>query len=168
MNVIARLTYELAYYDSAVHRFNHYTTRTTPRLREKSISWQYYVLEIRQTKKAVKSKCRRLLRTYILLLQNNMPVQIAEVTVVEAANSSFVLLSHPPYLRDLIIFLILLSPKLKFQPQWKNRNTYAIVKFLEEQNVTSTGDRIWCLRNFELRVFMSREKFIKNILKNCL
>ena len=33
MNVIARLEYELAYYDSAVHRFNHYTTRTpiTPR-----------------------------------------------------------------------------------------------------------------------------------------
>ena len=30
MNVIARLKYELAYYDSAVHRFNHYTTRTPP------------------------------------------------------------------------------------------------------------------------------------------
>ena len=28
MNVIARLEYELAYYDSAVHHFNHYTTRT--------------------------------------------------------------------------------------------------------------------------------------------
>ena len=28
MNVIARLKYELAYYDSAVHHFNHYTTRT--------------------------------------------------------------------------------------------------------------------------------------------
>ena len=31
MNVIARLEYELAYYDSAVHRFNHYTTRTPQR-----------------------------------------------------------------------------------------------------------------------------------------
>ena len=30
MNVIARLEYELAYFDSAVHRFNHYTTRTSP------------------------------------------------------------------------------------------------------------------------------------------
>ena len=29
MNIIARLEYELAYYDSAVHRFNHYTTRTS-------------------------------------------------------------------------------------------------------------------------------------------
>ena len=29
-DVIARLEYELAYYDSAVHRFNHYTTRTPP------------------------------------------------------------------------------------------------------------------------------------------
>ena len=26
VNVIARLEYELAHYDSAVHRFNHYTT----------------------------------------------------------------------------------------------------------------------------------------------
>ena len=30
VNVIAQLEYELAYYDSAVHRFNHYTTRTPP------------------------------------------------------------------------------------------------------------------------------------------
>ena len=30
MNIIARLEYELAYYDSAIHRFNHYTTRTPP------------------------------------------------------------------------------------------------------------------------------------------
>ena len=29
-NVIAWLEYELAYYNSAVHRFNHYTTRTPP------------------------------------------------------------------------------------------------------------------------------------------
>ena len=28
MNVIARLEYELAYYDSADHRFNHYTTKS--------------------------------------------------------------------------------------------------------------------------------------------
>ena len=32
MNVIARLEYELAYYDSAVHRFNPYTTRTPPKM----------------------------------------------------------------------------------------------------------------------------------------
>ena len=30
VNVIARLAYELVYYDSAVHHFNHYTTRTPP------------------------------------------------------------------------------------------------------------------------------------------
>ncbi len=28
MNIIARLEFELAYYDSAVQRVNHYTTRT--------------------------------------------------------------------------------------------------------------------------------------------
>ena len=32
VNIIARLENELAYYDSAVHRFNHYTTRTPPQL----------------------------------------------------------------------------------------------------------------------------------------
>ena len=30
VNIIARLEYELVYYDSAVHRFKHYTTRTFP------------------------------------------------------------------------------------------------------------------------------------------
>ena len=30
VNIIVRLEYELTYYDSAVHRFNHYTTRTSP------------------------------------------------------------------------------------------------------------------------------------------
>ena len=30
VNIIARLENELAYYDSSVHRFNHYTTRTPP------------------------------------------------------------------------------------------------------------------------------------------
>ena len=37
MNVIARLEYELANYDSAVNRFNHYTTRTPPALTTKYI-----------------------------------------------------------------------------------------------------------------------------------
>ena len=30
VNVIERLEYELAYYDSAVQRFNHYATKTLP------------------------------------------------------------------------------------------------------------------------------------------
>ena len=33
VNVIAQLEYELAYNDSAVNRFDHYTTRTTPTLK---------------------------------------------------------------------------------------------------------------------------------------
>ena len=40
MNVTARLEYELANYDSAVHRFNHYTTRTPP-LNFQSVFWVY-------------------------------------------------------------------------------------------------------------------------------
>ena len=35
MNLIARLEYELAYYDSAIHCFNHYTTRTPPYILDK-------------------------------------------------------------------------------------------------------------------------------------
>ena len=31
VNVIVQLEYKLAYYDSTVHRFNHYTTRTSPK-----------------------------------------------------------------------------------------------------------------------------------------
>ena len=41
VNVIARLEYELAYYDSAVHRFNHYTTRT-PTERKKLVVIRNY------------------------------------------------------------------------------------------------------------------------------
>ena len=37
VNVIARLEYELAYNDSAVHRFNHYTARTSQTLIETSM-----------------------------------------------------------------------------------------------------------------------------------
>ena len=40
MNVIARLEYELAYYDSAVHRFNHYTTRKRLNIYSKSVILQ--------------------------------------------------------------------------------------------------------------------------------
>ena len=34
VNIIVRLEYELAYYDSAVNRFNHYTMRTPPHFSE--------------------------------------------------------------------------------------------------------------------------------------
>ena len=39
MNVIARLEYELAYYDSAVHRFNHCITRTPSTTTKFRHSW---------------------------------------------------------------------------------------------------------------------------------
>ena len=41
MNDIARLEYDLAYYDSAVHRFNHYTTTAPP-----GIFWERHYTEI--------------------------------------------------------------------------------------------------------------------------
>ena len=44
MNIIARLEYELTYYDSVVHRFNHYTTRTPSQCNVKlwNITWKTY------------------------------------------------------------------------------------------------------------------------------
>ena len=38
VNVIARVEVELAYYDSGVHRFNHYATKTPPYTTELSQS----------------------------------------------------------------------------------------------------------------------------------
>ena len=40
VNVIARLEYEHAFYDSAVHHFNHYTTRTTPKTNWSTTYWK--------------------------------------------------------------------------------------------------------------------------------
>ena len=43
VKVIARLGYELAYYDSAVHRFNHYITRTPPRTFESPVDLRWHL-----------------------------------------------------------------------------------------------------------------------------
>ena len=56
VNVIARLEYELAYYDSVVHRFNHYTTRTPPTCDEEGLMFKNrYILKeylmLEQTKR---------------------------------------------------------------------------------------------------------------------
>ena len=41
VNIIARLEFELAYYDSVVQRFNHYATRTPP---SHTIRWTQVLL----------------------------------------------------------------------------------------------------------------------------
>ena len=45
VNVIVRLEFEIAYYDSAVHRFNHYTTRTPPQVNREIISFGNMIVE---------------------------------------------------------------------------------------------------------------------------
>ena len=45
VNVIAWMEYELAYYDSSVYRFNHYTTRTPPTLIERKNKQQVFVMK---------------------------------------------------------------------------------------------------------------------------
>jgi hypothetical protein len=51
-------------------------------------------------------------RVGVLLLQDNSPVQAAEVAVAEAANCRFKLLPHPPHSRDLASSDLFLFPKL--------------------------------------------------------
>ena len=41
VNVIARLEFELAYYDFTVHRFNHYSTRTPPLFKQKYLTHRW-------------------------------------------------------------------------------------------------------------------------------
>ena len=53
VNIIARLEYEPTYYDSAVYRFNHYSTRTSPRvflLFGKYIFWNKLSHQIKNSK----------------------------------------------------------------------------------------------------------------------
>ena len=55
MNIIARLEYELAYYDSAVLRFNYYTTRTPPKVG--GVRWKTYKWKIVKYIKVKSIKC---------------------------------------------------------------------------------------------------------------
>ena len=43
VNIIARLEFELVYYDSAVQRFNHYTTKTSPTTLKVKPTERYYL-----------------------------------------------------------------------------------------------------------------------------
>ena len=69
MNVIVLLEYELAYYDSTVHRFNHYTTRTPPCM----WSWLLLYTEAERHKR-IFSKMRIITVLYIELSELNCTV----------------------------------------------------------------------------------------------
>ena len=56
VNVIARREYELAYYDSAVHHFNHYTTRLYTKKKEKRTR-QYFAETITGTDQSMQCTC---------------------------------------------------------------------------------------------------------------
>ena len=60
MNVIARLEFELVYYDSAVHRFNHYTTRISHKERRENLPFQ-------RTKDWKSNKAKRETDTWTLI-----------------------------------------------------------------------------------------------------
>ena len=59
VNVIARLEYELTYYDSAVHRFNHYTTRTPLEKKRKTGKKKRNKKERRKERKPVRKGKRK-------------------------------------------------------------------------------------------------------------
>ena len=58
----------------------------------------YSASELRQLKKAIKSKRRERLRVGVLFFKDSAPVDTAQVTVVEAANCGFELLFLSPLL----------------------------------------------------------------------
>ena len=55
MNIIAQLEYELADYDSVVHRFNYYTTRTTPITKDTTTSIKKHANEFKVHAKTVRT-----------------------------------------------------------------------------------------------------------------
>ena len=65
VNVIARLEYELAYYDSAVHRFNHYTTRTPHLQRANEVNDVKRHEQKNIKKKAVQTKLNLYIKKYM-------------------------------------------------------------------------------------------------------
>ena len=101
VNVIARLEYKLAYYNSAVHRFNHYTMRTPPSIRIKTIEGSNQVETLRKAEAGV------------ILLQDNVPIHTAKVTLAESASCGFELLSHPSYSPDFAVVDFFLVFELK-------------------------------------------------------
>ena len=85
MNVIARLEYKLAYYDSAVHRFNHYTTRTPP----------IYLLNLSVTNRM---RYRVIFNTaglcLVFLLQDQLPYQECPIIQLKGKSCSFLAHLH--------------------------------------------------------------------------
>ena len=66
-----------------------------------TINGEYYALNLRQLKEAIKSKRQGKLCAGVLLLQDNAPVHTAQVAVTEAERCGFELLPHAPYSPDL-------------------------------------------------------------------
>ena len=67
VNVIARLECELAYYDSAVHRFNHYTMRTPPIVNIECIYTSICVCIYIYIYIYIKNMCKKYLYIYIYM-----------------------------------------------------------------------------------------------------
>lgn len=79
----------------------------------------------------------------MFLLQDNVPIHTAQITVAETANCAFELLPHPPYSPD-IALPDFLFPKLKSHLHshhfGNNDEIICAVEFLEYQNTTTFSD----------------------------
>ena len=110
MNVIVRLEYELAYYDSTVHRFNHYTMRTTPAFDRVDHSFLKAILSVASFGLHFHSwKC----------LLYVSPRVIVEVNRVRLRPITLTLSIHQGCLPSLILYILALEPflcKLRANP----------------------------------------------------
>ena len=103
MNVIARLEYELAYYDSAVHHFNHYTTRTP-----------YLVEVVREFRKRFSLERPALFKSgQWHFYQDNAPVHNSILVTDYLTKMDIKTVRHPPYSPDLAPCDLWLFSKLR-------------------------------------------------------
>ena len=88
----------------------------------------------------------------VILLQDNVPLHTAQVTVAEVASCNFELQTHPPNLADLVSFDFFPFPKFKYQLcgyHFGNNDKIicAVIEFWEDQDFTIFGDGIAMLQH---------------------
>ena len=81
--------------------------------KRENINGLYYASELIELKEAIKLKWRGKLRAGVHLLQDNMPIQTAQVAVDEASYCGFELQQHSTFLTDLAPSDFFLFPNLK-------------------------------------------------------
>ena len=152
MNVIARLEFELTYYDCAVHRFNHYTTRIPPQgpgrhyktkqNKHRRIQWNCkdYITCLWKSSGDTKGYPRV---CQIVLL---MATRLGKVTWF---NSISTLLSYSMPKSCLYIIIIIIKSCLQYRYSWFSSSVLIIRRFRQVFQITSCV--LYKLLYFDLR-----------------